>query len=215
MDRRQEEFMQTLLGLLMLTALTPFVSSSQTKAENDVGNPYPIYSAVIETMFKGGKVTFDTQAPVKNLVIRLNTTAELAYGPIDEEWGQIRSRIPALKDDTITDFKRRRQHSVKLERRLNVSLPYTLIPPADFDAIFDNHRGSNASPDLWKTFYEKYPESGGYLMFSNVGYSKDRDQALVYFVHWCGYTCGTGHFILVNQSEGEWLVSSVAQIWIS
>ena len=177
-------------------------------AQGDV-EIYRVYDAVIAEMFKGGNVTFDTQAVVKMYVINDTTTTSFASDENKENWDQVKIRLPKLSDDLIKVFESRLKSPTRLERRFNLGLSYVLVDHREFERVWDK------SPDWWSEFYKKYPDSGGVVTFSNVAFSKDGDQALVYFFHWCRQLCGTGHYLLLNKNEKTWTVVNKGEMWIS
>jgi hypothetical protein len=67
----------------------------------------------------------------------------------------------------------------------------------------------------WQGFYAKYPESGGYIAFSRVGFNAGMDQSLVYFEHWCGGLCGSGIYLLLTKETDGWKVTKELRSWIS
>jgi hypothetical protein len=85
----------------------------------------------------------------------------------------------------------------------------------EFVKIFESPPEGNSEPEYWKRYYGKYPDSGGYIQLSNVGFNKARDQGLLYFVHWCSSACGTGQYILLRKSDTGWKVDRAAGVWIS
>ena len=58
--------------------------------------------------------------------------------------------------------------------------------------------------DSWEAFYQLYPHSGGYLMLSPVGFTPEKDVAVVEVGHRCGLLCGGGAFFVLQKSEGVW-----------
>ncbi len=205
--------MKRVIVITICFALAVFVASAQTR---DIGNQenYRIYDAVIVNMFAGDKVTFDTQEKIKHIVIRDLTTTDYASWDKKEDWNEVKIRLPNLSDDTIADYEAKLKTATKLKRSFKLRLEYSLLPKKDYDTIFKN-RGYDDLMGCWKLFYERYPESGGYISLSNVGVNKTGKQALVYFVHSCGGLCGTGSYILLKKTDTGWVVDTKARIWIS
>lgn len=56
----------------------------------------------------------------------------------------------------------------------------------------------------WKTFYDRYPDSGGWIELSAVGFNTEKTVAVVYIGHNCGVLCGGGHFHVLQKREGKW-----------
>ena len=67
----------------------------------------------------------------------------------------------------------------------------------------------------WDDFYRKYPKTAGVVHFSNVVLSHDGKSALLYITHQCDGLCGTGNLVLLQKTEGTWVVRHREQLWIS
>lgn len=63
--------------------------------------------------------------------------------------------------------------------------------------------GSRA-PQPWDQFYSRYPDSGGYVVFSAVGFNETKTRALVYIAHYCGNLCGGGSHHFMEKVDGRW-----------
>lgn len=177
---------------------------------------YRVYDEVVKSMFSGDKVTFDTQAKIKQIVIRDQTATEFAFSDKKENWGQVKTQLGnKISDELIANYEAVHDRPTLLTRSFELNLKYSLFSKKDYDAIFDPVADSEKDRDRWMSFYEKYPDSGGYIMLSNVGFNKAKDQALVYFVHWCGGLCGTGHYIVLTKSDKGWEMLGKTMIWIS
>lgn len=198
--------------LALLMALG--ISSAQAQSNSD--ETYRVYNAVIADMFAGDSVTFDTRAKVKQLILRDQTTSEYAGHGSKENWDSVKERFRGkLAEDTIADYDAKLKSPTALKRSFDLDLKYSFLSKKESDAIFDSGGNFDHTRDNWTKFYEKYPDSGGFIMLSNVGFSKTGDQALVYVVHWCGDLCGTGHYVLLSKDEDKWKVDEKAMIWIS
>lgn len=57
---------------------------------------------------------------------------------------------------------------------------------------------------LWTAFHAKYPDSGGFLKVSAVGFDPARRRAMVYIAHSCGALCGGGRSQLLEKIDGTW-----------
>jgi hypothetical protein len=96
--------------------------------------------------------------------------------------------------------------------------PYVLVPREEIMAIFERRSPDPEKPDEaplrhrtpahiqgpWKTFYERYPDSGGYLVFSAVGFNEGKTRALVYIGHHCGNLCGGGTHHFLQKVDDRW-----------
>jgi hypothetical protein len=200
-------------SFIILIFLVPIFGSVAAAQSSD--EEYRVYDAVIAIMFAGGKVNFDGPSKVKQLIIRDVTTTNYAYGDDKESWKEVKERLQnKLTDDTIADYESKLKNPSELKRAFDIDLEYKLLSTGDHNAIFDSKKFEDQQKD-WSEFYEKFPDSGGHISLSNVGFNKTGDRALVYFVHWCGALCGTGHYILLSKCKQAWKVDTVAMIWIS
>jgi len=188
----------------------------QTKVLSRPGDEdYRVYDAVLAKMFAGDKVTFDTQSRVKQLIIRETTTIDFATSQDHENWEQVKNRQIPLSDELIRNFEKALKSRLRLDRSFRGKLPYILVSDREFTSIFVQSPDLNHMQDEWDRFYKRFPESGGYVVLSNVGYNSSRNEALVYFVHWCGTVCGTGTYIWLKKIDAAWSVQKIARMWIS
>jgi len=194
-------------GILFLAV---HVSAQSATYADTTNEEYRVYDAMIKTMFAGDKVTFDTQAKVRQLIIRERTKTQYAFSDKGENWTQVKYRLPKLTDELIADYETKVKTERKLKRSFDIALQYTYMSAKEHAEFF-----LPRTKDGWPEFYKKYPDSGGYISFSNVGFNKARDQALVYFVHWCGSLCGTGHYVILTKAKNGWQVDTIGMVWIS
>jgi hypothetical protein len=99
----------------------------------------------------------------------------------------------------------------------NIHLPYILVPRADMTQLFKDPGDDPAFG--WTHFYNRYPDSGGYMEFSAVGFDPSKTRAMVYMAHHCGSLCGGGTHHLLQKVDGRWQparLKDVTQcIWMS
>lgn len=116
-----------------------------------------------------------------------------------------------LLDETIEDYKAKNKEPHKLSERLDAKVRYVLADTREIDGFFEKNGVSG-----WEDFYKKYPNSGGYFMFSRVGFNSDKTQALVYKAHGCGGLCGEGSCLLFVKKDGVWVAKgAVGAVWMS
>jgi hypothetical protein len=60
------------------------------------------------------------------------------------------------------------------------------------------------SPSGWQGFYQRYPDSGGIVELSAVGFNADKTVAVVYAGHNCGSLCRRGGFHVLQKKAGQW-----------
>jgi hypothetical protein len=57
----------------------------------------------------------------------------------------------------------------------------------------------------WEGFYQRYPNSGGWIELSAVGFNATKTVAVVYMGHHCGSLCGGGGFHVLEKKNGQWV----------
>jgi hypothetical protein len=191
------------LFLISCFAQTITAQNQRTKISKE---EFAVYSAVINKSFAGGKVTFDTQSKVKLLVIAdHNITTLRAYRPESVDF----MRLPELSEQTFNDFVQKNEDLQKLKDNFTIELKRTLIKKDEIERIFkDEEKG-------WEKFYKSFPDSGGYIGLSRVGFDKEKKQAIVYMEHYCHDLCASGHFLLLKKGKEGWEVVNGYMAWIS
>jgi len=195
-------------GHLLLLIFVVSASSAIGREAED----YKVYDAVIRHMFRDGITRFDMHANVEKIVIRDRTHSEYAWDPKKENWDQVKIRLTSLTEEIIADYESVRKIETGVKEKLDIPLKYLLITDDKLRKLIPHPNGSTEN---WNEFYKLYPKSAGYNSFSRVGYDASRKKALVYFVNWCGFVCGTGTYVLVEKDEKGWSVMETARMWIS
>jgi len=195
------------IALILLAGAAMQVRAQETDEE------YKVYDAVVRGMFRDGVTQFDMNAKVSKIVIRDHTVSEYASSLESENWEQVKNGIRELTDETIAGYEAARKDESNLKPKLDIPLEYALISDSDLRKFFPTEQGRTI--EQWNEFYKLYPSSAGYNSFSKVGFDKQRKNALVYFINWCGPLCGTGTYVLVEKGENGWTVKNAAMMWIS
>jgi hypothetical protein len=111
--------------------------------------------------------------------------------PLEEDW---RALVDSLRSENA---KPRR-----LRAGFPLGTPYLVVPSADITASF--HDVPNDLNFGWGGFYKRYPDSGGFMVVSAVGFDVSRKRAMVYMAHSCGSLCGGGTHHLLEKVDGAW-----------
>ena len=205
----------TLFALyLTLTVPTPWEYAAHPAASSDPGvEEYSVYAAVVAKMFAGNKVAFDSQSPVNLLVIKKRTAVHrngdrlLANDLSGGEKSHVEHWLADVSKEAISDYREKNRQTYQLEDVFKLTIKHVLVESDELEQIWRERR--------WKEFREKYPESGGFISFSRVGFNSDMTEALVYFEHWCGRACGSGFYLMLNRREEGWKVTKLDRAWIS
>ena len=97
--------------------------------------------------------------------------------------------------DAVVDYVRVNKRRWLLQRQFQIDKPYEIVDAATIGV---------SSTDDWESFYERYPESGGFIIMSAVGFNKEKTQAVVYTGTSCGMLCGRWMFHLLEKVDGNW-----------
>ncbi len=145
---------------------------------------YEVYSAILPSEWPL------RVAHAKALIIQTETRGyEMCLRP-EKEWEQ---KIgPA-----ISDYVRMNAKPSLLQRRINLEIPYQLVLADKLRSAIQN--GS------WEGFQQQYPDSGGWIELSAVGFNNDKTVAVVYMGHYCGGLCGGGGFHILEKKDGQWV----------
>jgi hypothetical protein len=100
---------------------------------------------------------------------------------------------------SVVDNLKRENNGVRtLRPNQSLGLPYTLVGSADLRRII-------RPPDYsWAEFRRKYPESGGYVQLSAVGFNDAKTRAIVYAAQSCGPECARGSHHVLEKADGSW-----------
>jgi len=114
-----------------------------------------------------------------------------------------------LPSRLVDSYRSRSAASCTLSPNLDVEQGYTMMPEDEFGRIF----GQGGS--VWARFEAKYPEAGGVIIFSRVGFDTEGDQALALIGFRCGDLCGAGGLYLLVKEDGNWKVQETLTVWQS
>lgn len=145
---------------------------------------YEIYSVILSSEWPL------RVAHAKNLIIQTETKGyEMCLRP-KEDWEE-------KVGPAISDYVRLNAKPSLLQRKINIEVPYQLIPVDELSSVIQRAG--------WKGFYQQYPHSGGWVELSAVGFNKDKTVAVVYMGHHCGHLCGGGGFHVLEKKSGRWV----------
>lgn len=65
----------------------------------------------------------------------------------------------------------------------------------------------------WKPFYDRYPDTAGWVEVSQPVLSGDKSHALIYLEHRCGSGCATGTLLYLERTWKGWVVERKKQLW--
>ena len=189
------------LSAMILAVCVPgiFAQAPVAAEPYDVAEAYRVYSVLIpeEQSYRFAKGTLIFQQ--ETVSDQKASTACLSKEAADEF------------KEAIADFDQVNSKQWLLQRELEIDKPYELVSSGMIKALIQTEQGPN-----WNDFYNRYPDSGGYFIFSAVGFNKEKTLAIVYSGSGCGGLCGMGAFHLLEKQKGEWkVVPGVSCITVS
>jgi hypothetical protein len=164
----------------------------------DIDEAYQIYSLLIahEEAYQFGKAT---------AIIQEDTVSH----PLDA--GCFEAKAAGRFKEAFADYREVQKRTWLLQRRFQIERPYELVS-SDTIRQFFNERG----PEGWKELNQCYPDSGGFIIVSPVGFNKSKTLAVVYTGSSCGGLCGRWIFHLLEKDRDRWkAVSGVTCVAMS
>lgn len=184
--------MKTVVATILAGAAALGVQSNRAagadQAAIDDPEAYAVYASLIPSEWTV------RVARAKRLVVARETATHNqclpSGGPLENEWRPVVESYKAANATT---------RSILPDRDLGH--PYVVVPKPEISKLF-KEPGDPAFG--WTTFYDRYPDSGGYMEFSAVGFDPSKSRALVYVAHHCGSLCGGGAHHLLQKVDGRW-----------
>jgi hypothetical protein len=192
-----------LLGLVACAVSPPAktVTVPLTPTGPEEAEEYAVYSAVIEALYLHDKI---------ELIVVDDQTGlgYMAETGVDDKLEYARQKMPGLTPEIAADFKAQNQETYAVKSLFTLPCSYVLVSQAELQAIFQSRNG-------WDEFYRRYPHAQGRLTLSKVGFSSQRDKALVYAGNRSDTLAGMGFLILLVEEDGDWIIKDTVMVWVS
>jgi len=179
---------------------TPTRLSTTTPQLDPDTEEYVVYAAILEGTF----IRDDT----KQVLIMDHTQTQEAV-VMESFLADFQESTLMAAPELVTSFKERNQQSHPLEAVLDLEVEYQLLTQEEVDELRSLDESSG-----WKLFYEKYPDTVGFIHLSRVGFNADLSQALVYIAHYHYQQPLLGGYYLMTRQDGRWVVESGLE-WIT
>ena len=134
------------------------------------------------------------------LVVVADSAFLLVPDSLDQQFMQ--ERLTDLREATLHSFMRVNAVPRALPEFEALGIAVEHAGTADLAAF---HSAGDPN-EYWRRFYARYPDSPGLVRLSRVGFDESGQQALIFAYHGCGGRCGTGKYVLLSRSSGEWHV---------
>jgi hypothetical protein len=160
------------------------IQAQKTKSANISEEEYQIYSVVLES--RG-----------KNIVL-MKTLMKAGF--IKEDEAVLKRKFPQILEEIFQNFSTANLKDYSFDKEISISKKCFLINEAKNKSYFRKDGGG------WEQFYQDYPESDGILKFSAIGFSNDKQQALVYASRQCGGLCAEGIYYFLIKQKDKWVI---------
>jgi hypothetical protein len=181
-------------GAITLSASHATVQDNPRAAPSD--EEYEIYSSVVKQMY----VKPDTGLLViEDRTFRYDPNLNLETYPWEEKHKGI-----TIDQSTIDDYTSiNKKPSNVVGKLFKLPVKTAIVTSDDLRVIF--FAGWGQVP--WLEFYNRFPNSNGFIMLSRVGFSADHKQALLYTGSRCGPGCWDLHILLLAHGNSGWTVA--------
>ena len=160
---------------------------------------YEVYSALLSSP------EIVRLSKAKNLAIRQETLRNFGAFLDDEPSVRICLKPDAesakIIGTAIDDYLKVNKTKWLLQEKFKLEIPYKLVKSETFISVIKPF----TEKEDWKEFYKQYPDSGGFIDLSGVGFNADKSVAVVSKGRWCGSLCGEGVYYVLQKKDGKWL----------
>ncbi|HEU0175566.1 MAG TPA: hypothetical protein VFV58_14995 [Blastocatellia bacterium] len=172
---------------LLISSLSLFQNGATNKDAQpnsyEDAEAYEVYSVILPTVWPS------LLGNAKSLVIRSETIGyKMCLQPEAES--------EKIIGQAISEYVKLNKMAWLLQRRLSIEKPYELIP-------YDELR-SALKQGGWENFYKQYPNSGGWIELSAIGFNADKTVAVVYMGRHSWSLSGGGRFHVLQKKDGKW-----------
>jgi hypothetical protein len=169
---------------LISLVLVVFLQTQATLGDYNDAAAYEVYAAILPSEWPIREMR------AKQVVIRRETKSFPMCLKPDTE---IRSKV----EPAIAEYVKLNEKELLLQPQISLDRPYAFLGARKFEALM---RGAGK----WDDYYRHYPDSGGLIELSGVGFNSDKTVAVVYMGHSCGPLCGGGTFHVLEKIDGKW-----------
>ena len=198
--------------LLTITALALLVTCSKEDKSNSAEFPlktsdnldesdYRLYSLVMEELFP----------EPENLVV-IQPTMAVSPSRANDYMQSMKEGYPEMDTTLFSGYIQANDSVYYFENKFSVApRQVILVSLVEIQHIF-NYEEFNTG---WEEFYRRYPNSGGTLSFSRIGYNTDNTQAMMELGNKYDGLGGQGYMIFLKFTDGEWTIAKINYTWVS
>jgi hypothetical protein len=155
-----------------------------------------VYATVLREMFGGGRAD--------GRVVLAPSTADHRFNLF---YDRPETSLPGVSAETLEDFSRKSYVESPLAPLRSLAASQVFLERREFQKLFARYE------DGWKTFYDRYPNSAGFIDLSAVGFDYAGGEALLYVSRSCGRVCGDAWHVLLRKGPEGWRVEMKELVW--
>jgi hypothetical protein len=147
---------------------------------------------------------------IRESIIERNTSLNTeVLGELRQVISYVESEMKAtgIHHSVVQDFQRKNVSVASLDSCGTEGCNCRFIEPSQLDDLA-------RSVNFWESLYKGF-NVRNLITLSQVGFSNDMKQAIVYSGKSCGYKCGKGYFVLLQEENLRWQVVKKVEVWTS
>jgi hypothetical protein len=215
------------MKIIFAVFLIAFCSFNLVAQSNVTKEDYVVYAGVFESIYAEGF----KRAEYKTSFVVLDKTIEPNFISLEKllinesilhylyKTNSSSELVPATFEVLLNNFRENNKQSAKIEKQFPIEYEYKIITKNEIDQLlatgekeYQEILKTRSNPFfgkklgfVWKPFHKKYQNSSGYYNLSKVGYSANKQLALVY-TNLVGGDHGSSTFYILEKVRDKWEV---------
>jgi hypothetical protein len=174
------------------TAARPSSGGDSTAQHSSLGtlvdpDAYAVYEALLDPKRGGAGARLGAMA-----IEGQTKSRELCFDPSAQ-------RDPQFRDAATNYIRLNSQPELLKADQLNLGKEVQFISSSEMDEMF-----SKGVMKGWEIFHKNHPKLMGTIQLSAVGFSADKNFAVVYSASHCGPKCAAGGIVTLSRKDGVW-----------
>lgn len=168
----------------------------------EVSEEEKVYLAILNELFvkdSQRSLSISDKTDSWNLEHLKETTTE-------ERIQHLKKYYESASSETLKDYEMKMHKSSRFNYNFQLPVKYDFINKEELNKDFEN--------DI-KDFSKKYPNLGGLIEFSAIGFNENKNQAFVQVDYTFCPLCGFGSSLLLERIDGNWKIVKSYGGWVS
>lgn len=195
---------KTIVACFSILLLFVHCSKDSDKDEETletIDSEYSVYSAILNQGFENLK---------KPLIVQQTSDLNTSFS-LQGDVYEVRIEPEGIEREVFDDLLLKNDTIYELENKFDIApREAQLITDTELQAIF-----SDSALSGWDEFYKEFPDSGGFMRFSRVGFNSDGTEALVEYAYIFGGLGAEGGFVYLQRENQQWSLKKFVLVWLS